>query len=76
MSVNEWDTKGCPVCRQLWRQGDYPEKLVNSVERHCILHRCNECGTYWEQNERFADTISEEDVMKFYSDLLNESSDV
>lgn len=41
-------------------------ELGVNVDRHAALYRCEKCGTYWEEFERFADTISENEVRRFY----------
>ena len=64
--MNPWDSKGCPTCRQLWRVGKEPPKRATNDERHSFLHRCDECGTYWEQFERYVDVISEDEARANY----------
>lgn len=64
--MSDWNDKGCEICRQIWLQGDQLPKLAECYERHSFLHQCTECGSYWEQFERFVDTISEEDARRIY----------
>ena len=67
--AKQWESKGCEVCRQSWLDGSaaslMPE-LADNKEKHSILRRCPECNTYWEEFERFADTISCEEVAAEY----------
>jgi hypothetical protein len=65
--MNSWKTKGCPVCRQLWESGRFPPEIGVNIENHSSLHRCIECGTYWEQYERYADVITEPDARSRYT---------
>lgn len=68
--VTNWNEKGCLVCRRKWEAGDQPERLGISVARNAYLHRCEECGAYWEQYERYADVISYEDALRYYPDFI------
>jgi len=72
MSISSWDLKGCPACRDLWLTGRQPPKLAVNDERHSYLHRCDDCGTYWEQFERYADILSEDEARDIYGvDAIN-----
>ena len=62
----EWLKKGCDACRRMWERGTPPPELAVCIPRHASLHRCPECGTYWEQHERYADTISIEEAKLYY----------
>lgn len=64
--MDAWESKGCSICRQMWLTGKHPPQLAVNDERHSFLHRCEECGTYWEQFERFADVVSEHDARAIY----------
>jgi hypothetical protein len=70
----EWNSKGCEVCRKMWLSGNFPEEVAVNIERHASLHCCPVCKTLWEQNERYADVISDTDAAKFYSFQLFQSS--
>ncbi len=61
-----WDTKGCEMCRGTWLTGGELKKLGVSDERHASLHFCDKCNTFWEQYERYVDTISEADAATIY----------
>lgn len=64
--MTEWDNKGCPVCRQKWLAGEGLPKLGVSIDRHASLHYCSNCKTFWEQYERYVDTISENEAARVY----------
>ncbi len=64
--MSDWNSKGCSRCRQLWLAGRQPPKLAVNDERHSFLHRCEDCGTYWEQFERYADVVSEDEAKAIY----------
>lgn len=57
--MNEWEKKGCSVCRKLWETGKTPPLLAENIENHSRLYRCNFCQSFWEEYERYADIISE-----------------
>ncbi len=67
----EWESKGCKTCRKLWESGERPPELAVSFVLHSRLHRCAVCGTFWEQYERFADTIEEQEARNFYSNAFS-----
>jgi hypothetical protein len=64
--VKPWEQQGCEYCRELWLNGQQPPKLGVNVDRHGFLHRCEKCGAFWEQNERFATEISAEEARANY----------
>ena len=64
----EWSSKGCEVCRGLWESGRRPPELAVNHRLHSRLHRCDACGTFWEQFERNADVISESEARRIYPD--------
>jgi hypothetical protein len=68
--MRRWEGKGCDSCRQrLLSGGSLPEVAVN-VDQHSILRKCDACGTYWEEFERFADVVSREDAERIYGIVL------
>ena len=50
--------------------GGFPPMLATSLERHGHLHRCPACGTYWEQEERFAAVIDETQARAAYPEAF------
>ena len=62
----EWDNKGCVACRHKWLSGAGLPKLGISDYRHASLHYCSSCKTFWEQHQRYVDTISEDEAAKVY----------
>ena len=64
--ANAWTDKGCPICRAKWERGDFPPELAVNIAQHLRLHRCEVCGTYWQQAERYADTISPEEARRIF----------
>lgn len=64
--MSDWKSKGCGICRQQWESGHHPPELAVNLALHSRLHRCAVCGTFWEQNERFADVIQESEAKKLY----------
>lgn len=69
--VLEWNDKGCNFCREMWEIGRHRLiQITININRHAILYRCSECGSYWEEHERFANTISEKDLEKYYPKIF------
>ena len=64
--MTEWEKKGCSVCRKLWERGQTPHMLAESIEHHSRLYRCDVCNALWEEYERYADVVTEEDVRNRY----------
>jgi len=56
--VIPFDEQGCPVCREQWLTGSRPAFLALSIELHTRLFRCEVCGSYWEELERYAVQVS------------------
>lgn len=67
---DNWSRKGCVVCRGLWESGGHPPELAVSDALHSRLHRCDVCGTYWEQLERYADVIQEDEAKRLYPEAF------
>ncbi len=65
-----WESKGCESCRRQWESGERPPELAINFALHSRLHRCPVCGTFWEQHERFADTIEEQEARRLYPDAF------
>jgi hypothetical protein len=70
LMATAWENKGCKVCRSLWESGRRPPELAVNYELHSRLHRCDKCGTFWEQLERYADVIQEDEARKLYPEAF------
>lgn len=68
----KWEEKGCEICRKQWESGEHPPELAVNYTLHSKLHRCRECGTYWEQLERYADVIDKTEAQVNYPDAFKE----
>jgi hypothetical protein len=68
--MSSWKDQGCAVCRQLWRSGQRPEELAVNIQLHARLFQCGVCGSYWEENERYAVVIPEPTVRADYPGVL------
>lgn len=62
---------GCAVCRQQWASGRRPEEIALNITLHTRLYRCVVCGSYWEENERYANVISETAVRADYPGVID-----
>jgi hypothetical protein len=69
--MGAWETKGCEVCRKQWEVGQHPPELAVSIPLHTRLHRCSVCGTYWIQEERYADVIQEEEARRSFPEAFS-----
>ena len=63
-----WQEYGCAVCRRQWEIGDPPPEIAVNIRMHSSLHRCDVCGTLWEQTERYAAPISQSKASELYPD--------
>jgi hypothetical protein len=68
--AGEWQHKGCERCRGLWESGRRPPQLGVSHELHSRIYRCDTCGTFWEQHERYADVITEIEARRLYPEAF------
>jgi len=65
-----WKEMGCPVCRRQWESGPSPPEIAVSIARQASLHRCNTCGAYWEETQRFATIIDEVEARVWFPDAF------
>jgi hypothetical protein len=58
--VTEWRNQGCSACRASWESGSREglRNIGTSYKMHTRLFRCDLCGAYWEELERYAHEIS------------------
>jgi uncharacterized Zn finger protein len=70
-----WKDKGCAICRRQWMSGERPEQLAVCIALHTRLYRCAECGSYWEENERYADVITKAAVISNYPCVIAKEND-
>lgn len=68
LNMLPWQKNGCAVCRHKWEIGAPPPEIGVNIKMHSSLHRCDACGTYWEQTERYAAPISRSKARKIYPD--------
>lgn len=70
LMATAWENKGCEVCRSLWESGKRARELAVNYDMHSRLHRCDTCGTFWEQLERYADVIQEDEAKRLYPEAF------
>lgn len=67
----EWNQQGCNVCRTAWERA-VPTTAMNllgtSYKLHCRLYQCRSCQSYWEELERFAHEIDQNEAMRLNQD--------
>lgn len=67
-----FEETGCEKCRDSWSSG-HRDKVLQQIgkdnfERQARLHRCKECGAYWEEpNGAYPSGLNESDAKKFYN---------
>lgn len=66
--MNNLSKKGCAECEDFWQfsKVSRPYELKTNYERHSTLYRCSNCSAFWEESERYAVIISEQEVEKYY----------
>lgn len=65
--VKEWKDQGCEYCRGNWEKYDDRLTLLkDSSVMQARLYRCPKCKSYWEENQRYACEIPEEEAKKNY----------
>jgi hypothetical protein len=67
-----WFEQGCDVCRQGVLSGESanPAPVGVNIPAHARLRRCQACGAWWEENEREAHVISEQQARSTFEDLF------
>jgi len=77
----DWQTQGCKACRDGVLSGMYspiaaaragvqvspPSFVCTCLEAHSHLHHCNQCGAWWEFNEREAHVITDTEAQSTFS---------
>jgi hypothetical protein len=72
-AVRKWESQGCSICRRKILSTGLPEIAV-SVPNHSCLMRCDECGAFWEELERYAHEIDEAEARAIYPDAFGSGS--
>ena len=72
--VTPWEKQGCDACRMAWaRGGSEPLRLLGTNSAmHARIHQCALCRAYWEEGERSAWQVSEQEARS----LLDEAEHV
>ena len=67
--------EGCEYCRRGANSATWPppSRIATSADGWAFLHRCGECGAYWEFNVREAHVIGEAEARQHYPDTLDAS---
>ena len=68
LTMVPWLEKGCAICRQKWQSGSPPPEIAVNIALHASLHRCDVCGSFWEEAERYATTIILETAKTMFPD--------
>lgn len=70
--MNEWMKQGCEICRTGVLSGHWlpPYLVTTNYEAHARLHKCNDCGAWWEENEREAHVISEKEAQATFHEYF------
>ncbi|MCL4207976.1 MAG: hypothetical protein KJ000_36275 [Pirellulaceae bacterium] len=70
--MTPWEAKGCPICRNKWLSGQQLTRIATNDETHSFLHKCDACGTYWQQFERYANVISKDEAQAIFGEAAVE----
>lgn len=72
MSNNTRDIEGCEACKRGAYSGAWPppERVAVHEAGPTFLHKCEQCGTYWHFDLRFANPISEAEARRLYHDYF------
>ena len=71
IAVIPWSKQGCPACRAVWERSGKAgvlSLLGVSPELHARLLRCEACGAYWEELERYAQHIPDTEAKALLAD--------
>ena len=62
--------QGCDECRRgnLAARGDLPAPVAVSRAAHATLRHCPVCGAWWEEGEREAHVIGEDEARRTFVD--------
>jgi len=83
--MSEWMKTGCADCRNGVLSGMYspeaaalqgvqvlpPAFVYSSIAAHARLYRCQNCGAWWEFNEREAHVIAENEAKMTFADYFD-----
>lgn len=63
---------GCDLCNRYWSKHPRkrPAELSVNYENQTMLFQCTECGTYWEETQRYPHVITEKDAKTLYPDYF------
>ena len=64
MVEKSWNEHGCQICRAGWMCGRSPRLLRVDRAGHCTWYRCDECGEFWMETERYAAPVHRDEVVK------------
>lgn len=64
---------GCNECKDFWQFSSVkiPEKICSNDDRQASLYKCLKCSSYWEESQRFAYILSDEELHKYYAEYYN-----
>ena len=68
--------KGCDQCKDFWQFSHVkiPELIDSNENRQTSLYRCLNCLSYWEESQRYAYILSDEELHKYYSTFFLKNS--
>jgi uncharacterized protein with PIN domain len=67
-----FDETGCEECRNAWVSANRNKALQQigkeNYDRQARLHRCKNCGTFWEEpNGAYPSGLSEDEAKRLYN---------
>lgn len=64
--------KGCNQCKNFWQFSMFkiPYPICSNENRQARLYQCPNCQSFWEESQRFAFILTEDELNKFYADYF------
>lgn len=60
--------KGCNQCKDFWQFSSVkmPPAICSNDDRQARLYQCPNCQLFWEESQRFACILAEDELNEFY----------
>lgn len=65
--------KGCNQCKDFWQFSNTktPPSISANATRQARLYQCTNCLSFWEESQRFAYILTEDELNEFYPNCYN-----
>ena len=60
--------KGCNQCKDFWQfsSAKMPHSICSNDDRQARLYQCPNCRSFWEESQRFAFILTEDELNEYY----------